>query len=85
MTKKKAQALTRELDVKCDEPYIFACKVGCGCQVACRSFSNNKALLTIMLAAFEEVFHNLKGNVEDVDRFKKELSIALASIILEDD
>lgn len=31
MTPKKAAALSKRIDVMCDEPFMFACKVGSGC------------------------------------------------------
>lgn len=39
MTKKKAMAIVKRLNIDCNEPFMFACMVKTGCVTACKAVS----------------------------------------------
>lgn len=75
MTKKKALAISRALDTQCDEPYMFAVKIGAGCFQAYKSPRSGLDMLTLFINLIEMVMQNLRGQLQD--DFVKLLSRAL--------
>lgn len=59
MTPKKAAALSKRIDVMCDEPFMFACKVGSGCHASCKGKRDPQDYLTMILQLIDGVFDRL--------------------------
>lgn len=60
MTKKNAFAVSKMLDTRCDQAYLFATKVGAsGCVTASRNFDDGWALLTLFINLIEKVMEKL--------------------------
>lgn len=60
MTKKNAFAITKTLDVRCDQAYLFATKVGAsGCVTASRCVGDGWALLTLFVNLIDSVMEKL--------------------------
>lgn len=70
LTKNKANAVFRELDVKCDQSYMFAVKIGTGCLCAVKNHDDGRALLTLFLTLLERTMHNLKKQRQDKNNEK---------------
>ena len=64
MTKKNAAAVARTLDTRCDEPYMFAVKIGAGCFTAYKSPRNGLDLLTLFINLIEMVMKNLDAQLQ---------------------
>ena len=79
MTKKNAVAITHSLDCRCDEPYMFAVKVGAGCLVSVKNRGDGWILLTLFINLLENVMQNLRANHHD--DFRNLLCHALKSYI----
>lgn len=60
MTKKNALATAQHLDLRCNEPYIFAVKVGAGCLTSSKCHGDNWALLTLFINLIEQIMRKLK-------------------------
>ncbi|MBQ3433994.1 MAG: hypothetical protein IJG24_02985 [Selenomonadaceae bacterium] len=77
MTPKKAAAVAKRLNVTCDESFMFACKVGSGCHVACKGSRDPHVYLTMILTLIDGVFDRLDGTSEKrkifIDTFIKVL------------
>ena len=84
MTPKKAAALSRELDVRCDSAFMFACRVGIGTHVSCKCTSDPKVMLTMFLGLLDGMFDRLKGKPEETAEFKAAFS-ALLKDYMEDE
>ena len=82
MTKNKANAVFRELDVKCDQPFMFAVKVDTGCLCAVKNHDDGWALLTLFLTLLERTMHNLKKQRQD--EFRAALIRALQDYLNDD-
>lgn len=59
MTPKKAAAVSKRIDVMCDEPFMFACKVGSGCHASCKGKRDPQDYLTMILELIDGVFDRL--------------------------
>ena len=81
MTPRKAAAVARELETRCDEAFMFVCKVGMGCHFGCRYTSNPKLLLTMFLGLLDSVFQRLEGKPEELAIFKKAFAAVLAEYL----
>lgn len=72
---KNAVATSKNLDLRCDDAYIFACKVGDGC------FSNykDKGNWTVVIALFINLIDDLIGKLSDkqYDAAREMLCLAL--------
>lgn len=80
MTPKKAAALSKELNVRCDSEFMFACRVGSiGTHVSCKCTSDPKVMLTMFLGLLDGMFDRLEGKPEETAEFK-----ALFSALLKD-
>lgn len=79
MTKAKAARLAQELSVKCDEPFLFAVRVGTGTHFACKSSKNGLTLATMFLGLLETVFEKLEG--DDLQTFKEMMSGIFAEVV----
>jgi len=76
MTKKNAFAVSKFLDTRCDQAYLFATKVGAsGCVTASRNFGDGWALLTLFINLIEKVMEQL--NVKHHAGFRAMLIRAL--------
>lgn len=62
MTKNKARAIDKSLNVQCDEPYLFAVKVGSGCLVSSKCHGNGYELFTLLVNIIDNVMQNLQRN-----------------------
>lgn len=70
MTKNSALAVSRQLDIKCDEPYMFAVMVGKGCFVANRTNGDGWGMLTLFINLIERTMVNLsRAHQDDFRRF----------------
>lgn len=85
MTKKKARDLANEIAVKCDNAYLFACKIGSGYQIVCNPCGDSTALLSILLGVVEETLNNIKLQDYDPAQFKRDFLAAIVSILEEVD
>lgn len=75
MTKNKAFAVARELSVKCDEPHMFAVKIGGGCLCDVRVAGDGWVLLTLFINLLERTMENLK--LQHQTEFRELLIVAL--------
>lgn len=82
MTKQKALSLAKELDVKCDESYMFCVKVGSGCLTSVKTAGSAQNLLTLFINMLERMSTYLKENKQDEAR---ELLLRALQMYLEDD
>ena len=71
MTPKKAAAISKELDVKCDQSFMFACRAGTGTHISCKCSADPKVMLTMFLGLLDGMFERLKGKPEERAEFKK--------------
>ena len=75
MTKNKARAVAMQLDCQCDEPYMFAVKVGTGCLSSVKNHGDKWAILTIFINLIEQTMNSLKKHQQAA--FKDLLCAAL--------
>ena len=82
MTKKNAFAVSKMLDTRCDQAYLFATKVGAsGCVTASRNFGDGWFLFTLFINLIERVMENL--NVKYHKDFRAMLIRALQNYMEE--
>ena len=65
MTKKNALATANNLDVRCDQPYIFAVQVGSGVFSSLKCKGDALILLSLYLQLLEEVLAKLRRSCRD--------------------
>ena len=80
MTNKKAEALFRNLCTRCDEPFMFAARIGSATYVGCRNNASTMSLITMFLAMLERVLDNMKDDPELFKAFKDVLLEAIESV-----
>lgn len=61
MTKKNAVATSKNLDLRCDDAYLFACKVGAGVFSSLKAKGNWTIILSLLLNLIEDVMRKLKS------------------------
>ena len=79
MTKKKAAAIAKRLNVDCNEPFMFACMVKPGCFTACKA-GTGAALFTLLINLIDKVMESFGDDKE----FKQLLAQALLSYLDEE-
>lgn len=62
MTKGKARNIDKILNVQCDEPFLFAVKVGAGCLVSSKCHGNGYEIFTLLVNVIDNVMQNLQHN-----------------------
>ena len=81
MTPKKASAISRELNVKCDTAFMFAFRVGSGCHVSCKGTRDPHIYLTMLLTLIDGIFDRLSGNPEQIKEFKTAFTEVLKAYV----
>lgn len=83
MTPRKAAAIAHELDKKCDESFMFACKVGSGCHVSCKGTRDPDVYLTMILTLLDGIFDRLDAKPEKRVIFQKKFLKILNNYIVD--
>ncbi len=61
MTKKSAMSVAKNLDVRCDEAYIFTVKVGAGCLSSVKTSGDGYTLFTLFINLIDSTLKKLKA------------------------
>ena len=75
MTKKNAIATANQINVRCDDAFLFACKVGSGVYSTLKAKGNWTILLSLLLNVIEDIMRKL--NRQQAAEAKELLCLAL--------
>ncbi len=82
MTKKNAIATANQIKVRCDDAFLFACKVGSGVYSTLKAKGNWTILLSLLLNVIEDVMRKL--NQSQAREAKELLCLALLQQLTDD-